>query len=38
VALIRRRTAFQNGAAQALAAALTDWPPGNCTCRQPRQL
>jgi DNA-binding transcriptional LysR family regulator len=26
VALIRRRTAFQTGAAQALAAALTDWP------------
>lgn len=26
VALIRRRTAFQTGAARALAAALTDWP------------
>ena len=38
VALIRRRTAFQTGAAQALAAALTDWPPGNRTYQQPRQL
>ena len=37
VALIRRRTAFQTGAAQALAAALTDWPhkPGTYTCQQP---
>src|SRR5215470_2051372 len=26
VALIRRRSAFQSGAARALAAALTDWP------------
>jgi DNA-binding transcriptional LysR family regulator len=26
VALIRRRNAFQSGAAQALTAALTDWP------------
>ena len=26
VALIRRRNAFQTGAAQALTAALTDWP------------
>ena len=26
VALIRRRHAFQTGAARALAAALTDWP------------
>lgn len=40
VALIRRRTAFQTGAARALAAALTDWPhkPGTCTCQQPHQL
>jgi DNA-binding transcriptional LysR family regulator len=28
VALIRRRNAFQTGAARALAAALTDWPAG----------
>ncbi len=27
VALIRRRNAFQTGAARALTAALTDWPP-----------
>jgi hypothetical protein len=27
VALIRRRNAFQTGAARALIAALTDWPP-----------
>ena len=26
VALIRRRNAFQTGAARALTAALTDWP------------
>jgi hypothetical protein len=26
VALIRRRNAFQTGAARALAAVLTDWP------------
>ena len=26
VALIRRRNAFQSGAAKALTAALTDWP------------
>ncbi len=26
VALIRRRNAFQSGAAQVLTAALTDWP------------
>ena len=33
VALIRRRNAFQTGAARALAAALTDWPhkPGAST-------
>jgi DNA-binding transcriptional LysR family regulator len=28
VALIRRRNAFQTGAARALTAALTDWPRG----------
>jgi hypothetical protein len=28
VALIRRTSAFQSGAARALAAALTDWPRG----------
>ena len=40
VALIRRRTAFQTGAAQALAAALTDWPhkPGTYTYQQPHQV
>jgi DNA-binding transcriptional LysR family regulator len=27
VTLIRRRNAFQTGAARALTAALTDWPP-----------
>jgi DNA-binding transcriptional LysR family regulator len=33
ITLIRRRTAFQTGAAQALAAALTGWPhkPGTRT-------
>lgn len=37
VALIRRRNAFQTGAAQALAAALTDWPhnSGTHAHRQP---
>jgi DNA-binding transcriptional LysR family regulator len=37
VALIRRRNAFQTGAARALTAALTDWPhlPGTQAHQQP---